>query len=30
MDAVDAIVSAADGELPTNPVPMTSVTVSNP
>jgi peptidyl-prolyl cis-trans isomerase B (cyclophilin B) len=30
MDAVDAIVSAADAELPTHPIAMTSVTVSNP
>jgi peptidyl-prolyl cis-trans isomerase B (cyclophilin B) len=30
MDAVDAIVAAADGELPTHPIAMTSVTVSNP
>lgn len=30
MDAVDAIVAAADAELPSNPIPMTSVTVSNP
>ncbi len=30
MDAVDAIAAAADGELPTHPIAMTSVTVSNP
>lgn len=30
MDAVDAIAAAADAELPTNPVVMTKVTVSNP
>jgi peptidyl-prolyl cis-trans isomerase B (cyclophilin B) len=30
MDAVDAIAAAADGELPTHPIVMTSVTVSNP
>lgn len=30
MDAVDAIAAAADGELPTHPITMTSVTVSNP
>ncbi len=30
MDAVDAIAAAADAELPTNPVVMTRVTVSNP
>jgi cyclophilin family peptidyl-prolyl cis-trans isomerase len=30
MDAVDAIAAAADGELPTHPIQMTSVTVSNP
>jgi cyclophilin family peptidyl-prolyl cis-trans isomerase len=30
MDAVDAIAAAADQELPTNPIQMTSVTVSNP
>lgn len=30
MDAVDAIAAAADAELPSNPVVMTRVTVSNP
>jgi cyclophilin family peptidyl-prolyl cis-trans isomerase len=30
MDVADAIASDADQELPTNPIPMTSVTVSNP
>ena len=30
MDAVDAIAAAADAEIPTNPVAMTSVSVSNP
>jgi len=30
MDAVDAIASAADAELPSNPVVMTRVSVSNP
>jgi cyclophilin family peptidyl-prolyl cis-trans isomerase len=30
MDAVDAIAAAADQEKPTNPVPMTKVTVANP
>lgn len=30
MDVVDQIVSAADGEYPTNPIAMTSVTVANP
>jgi len=30
MDAVDAIAAAADAELPSHPVVMTSVTVSNP
>jgi peptidyl-prolyl cis-trans isomerase B (cyclophilin B) len=30
MDAVDAIAAAADAELPSNPVVMTKVTVSNP
>jgi len=30
MDAVDAIAAAADQEVPTDPVPMTEVTVSNP
>ena len=30
MDAVDKIANDADQELPTNPVPMTSVTVTNP
>jgi cyclophilin family peptidyl-prolyl cis-trans isomerase len=30
MDAVDAIAAAADAELPSNPVAMTKVTVSNP
>ena len=30
MDAVDAIYKAADAELPTNPIKMDSVTVSNP
>ena len=30
MDAVDAIAAAADAELPSNPVVMTTVTVSNP
>ncbi len=30
MDAVDAIAAAADAELPTNPIVMDSVTVSNP
>ncbi len=30
MDVADAIYAAADAEIPTNPVPMTSVTVSNP
>jgi peptidyl-prolyl cis-trans isomerase B (cyclophilin B) len=30
MDAVDAIYAAADGQLPTNPVKMTRVTVANP
>lgn len=30
MDAVDAIAAAADRELPSNPVAMTKVTVSNP
>jgi peptidyl-prolyl cis-trans isomerase B (cyclophilin B) len=30
MDAVDAIAAAADGELPTHPIPMTSVTVASP
>ena len=30
MDAVDAIAAAADGELPTHPIVMTTVTVSNP
>ena len=30
MDVVDAIASAADQELPTDPVAMTTVTVANP
>lgn len=30
MDAVDAIHAAADGQLPSNPVKMTKVTVANP
>ena len=30
MDVADAIYAAADGEIPTNPVPMTKVTVSKP
>jgi len=30
MDAVDAIAAAADAELPTHPIAMTSVTVANP
>jgi len=30
MEAVDAIAAAADKELPTNPIAMTKVTVSNP
>lgn len=30
MDAVDAIAAAADAEIPSNPVVMTKVTVSNP
>ncbi len=30
MDVADAIHAAADGEIPTNPVPMTKVTVSKP
>jgi len=30
MEAVDAIAAAADQEIPTNPVPMTSVTVATP
>ena len=30
MDAVDGIAAAADQELPTNPIAMTKVTVSNP
>ena len=30
MEAVDAIAAAADKEIPTNPVPMTSVTVATP
>jgi cyclophilin family peptidyl-prolyl cis-trans isomerase len=30
MDAVDAIAAAADGEFPTNPIPMTKLTISNP
>jgi peptidyl-prolyl cis-trans isomerase B (cyclophilin B) len=30
MDAVDAIAAAADAEVPTNPIPMTKVTVSTP
>jgi cyclophilin family peptidyl-prolyl cis-trans isomerase len=30
MDAVDAIAAAADAELPSNPVAMTRVTISNP
>lgn len=30
METADAILAAADGELPSNPVVMTSVTVSNP
>jgi cyclophilin family peptidyl-prolyl cis-trans isomerase len=30
MDVADAIYGAADGEIPTNPIPMTKVTVSTP
>jgi cyclophilin family peptidyl-prolyl cis-trans isomerase len=30
MDVVDAIAADADGELPSNPIPMTSVTVTSP
>jgi peptidyl-prolyl cis-trans isomerase B (cyclophilin B) len=30
MDTVDAIAADADGELPSNPIPMTSVTVTSP
>jgi cyclophilin family peptidyl-prolyl cis-trans isomerase len=30
MDAVDAIAAAADGEIPSNPVVMTKLTVTNP
>jgi peptidyl-prolyl cis-trans isomerase B (cyclophilin B) len=30
MDAVDAIAKAADGEIPSNPIPMTRVTVAAP
>ena len=30
MDAVDAIAAAADKEVPSNPIPMTRLTISNP
>jgi cyclophilin family peptidyl-prolyl cis-trans isomerase len=30
MEAVDAITAAADQEIPTNPIPMTKVTVTKP
>jgi cyclophilin family peptidyl-prolyl cis-trans isomerase len=30
METADAIYAAADGELPTDPIEMTTVTVSNP